>query len=54
LEKYLKDERFKIDEKIDYVVKMYKKYDEIYRNYITNLNRYIEYIFHIVNIVDID
>ena len=54
LEKYLKDERFKIDEKIDYVVKMYKKYDEIYRNYITNLNRYIEYIFHIVNTVDID
>jgi hypothetical protein len=33
---------------------MYKKYDEIYRNYITNLNRYIDYIFHIANTVDID
>ena len=54
LDKYLKDERFKIDEKIDRVIKMYEKYDEIYQNYTTNLNRYIDYIFHIVNTVDID
>lgn len=54
LEKYLNDERFKIDEKIYHVEKMYKKYDEIYKNYTGDLNRYIEYVLQIVNTVDID
>ena len=54
LEKYLKDERFKIDEKIERVIKMYKKYDDNFNNYITDLKRYIDYIFHISNKLELD
>ena len=54
LEKYLKDERFKIDEKIERIIKMYKKYDENFKNYMIDLKRYIDYIFHISNKLELD
>ena len=54
LEKYLNDERFKMDEKIDHIIKMYKMYENNYRNYSIGINRYINYLFNLSNQFEID
>ena len=54
LEKYLNDERFSIQERIDHIVKMYKIYENIYKEYSSDLTRYINFLFKISNEMDLE
>ena len=54
LEKYLNDERFKMDEKIEHIIKMYKMYEANYINYSISIRRYINYLFNLSNQFEID
>ncbi len=49
LEKVLQDNRFNIQDRIDHIIKMYKMYENTYDEYITELNRYINYIILMIS-----
>ena len=54
LEKILKDEKFHIQERIDYIIKMYKIYENIYNDYLLNLNQYNNFLFNVSNELEIE
>ena len=54
LEKYLNDERFSVQERIDHIIKMYKIYENIYKEYSSDLTRYINFLFKISNEMDLE
>mgnify|MGYP007069943015 CR=1 FL=1 len=54
LEKYINDERFSIQDKIDHIVKLYNIYEKIYMDYSTDLIRYVNFLFNISNEYEID
>ena len=54
LEKYINDERFSIQDKIDHIIKLYNLYEKIYSDYSTDLIRYINFLFNISNEYEID
>ena len=45
LEKYLNDDRFNIQSRIDHILQMYKIYENIYEEYQVDLARYINYLW---------
>ena len=49
LEKLMNNKKYHVQERIDFIVKMYKLYENIYENYIFNLKRYINYLFRVSN-----
>ncbi len=44
LKELLNDEKFKIQEQIDYILKMYKIYEKIYSDFIDNIKKYINFL----------
>jgi len=54
LEKYINDERFSIQDKIDHIVKLYNIHEKIYMDYSTDLIRYVNFLFNISNEYEID
>ena len=49
LEKYINDEKFSIQEKVDHILKFYKIYEKIYMDYAKDIDRYINFLFAISN-----
>ena len=54
LEIILNDNKFKIQERIDYIIKMFKIYERIYNEYMYNLGRYNAFLFNISNQLEIE
>ena len=54
LEKFLNDDRFNIQERIDHIVKMYKIYENIYEEYQNDLARYINYLWLITSDFEVE
>ena len=54
LELYLNDDRFKIQDKIDHILKMYKIYENIYEEYQVDLSRYINYLWLITSDFEVE
>ena len=54
LEKFLNDDRFNIQEKIDHIVKMYKIYENIYEEYHADLSRYINFLWLITSDFEVE
>jgi hypothetical protein len=54
LEIILNDSEFNIQERIDYIIKMFKIYERIYNEYMYNLGRYNAFLFNISNELEIE
>ena len=54
LEIILNDSKFNIQERIDYIIKMFKIYERIYNEYMYNLGRYNAFLFNISNELEIE
>ena len=54
LEKYLNDDRFNIQERIDHILKMYKIYENIYEEYQVDLARYINFLWLITSDFEVE
>ena len=54
LEKYLNDDRFNIQEKIEHILKMYKIYENIYEEYQIDLSRYLNYLWLVTSDFEVD
>lgn len=46
LEIIMNDEKYNIQEKIDYIIKMYKNYEKIFIDYMDNIKRYNNFLYH--------
>ena len=45
LEKYLNDDKFNIQDKIDHIIKLFKIYENIYVDYSRDISRYINFLY---------
>ena len=54
LEIIMNDNKFKIQERIEYIIKMFKIYERIYNEYMYNLGRYNAFLFNISNQLEIE
>ena len=54
LEKILYDKKFEIQERIDFIIKIYKMYEKIYVEYINNLKNYNLFLFNTSNKIEIE
>ena len=45
LEKYLNDDKFNIQDKIDHIIKLFKIYENIYADYSRDISRYINFLY---------
>jgi len=54
LQKLLNDDKFNIQDRIDYIIKMYKTYENIYFEYNCDLNAYFRFLFEISNELDVN
>ena len=46
LEILMNDDKYNIQEKIDYIIKMYKNYEKIFIDYMDNIKRYNNFLYH--------
>jgi len=46
LEMIMNDDKYNIQEKIDYIIKMYKNYEKIFIDYMDNIKRYNNFLYH--------
>ena len=54
LQKLLNDDKFNIQDRIDYIIKMYKTYENIYFEYNCDFNAYFRFLFEISNDLDVN
>ena len=54
LEKYINDNRFNIQDRIDHIIKMYKIYENIYDEYQLDLSRYINFLWLIMSDFEVE
>ena len=54
LKKLLNNKKYNIQERIDYIIQMYYKYEKIYEEYMESVSRYNNFLFKVSNELDIE
>ena len=54
LEKLLKNEKYRVHEKIDSIINMFKEHEKIYKDYLLNINEYIKFILNTSKEIEIE